>query len=129
MNHQTPGPIFNRQAPPQFPHSRNLETKMGDRVALVDPKPFWDAGLDGATRHKSNARLLAASYNSFDTAGRTLGVDAAELAESLDLAALIVAARQALAYLETQEAARKLVHSFAPAIMPLRDGLAAIDSR
>lgn len=92
MNHQTPGPIFNRQAPPQFPHSRNLETKMGDRVALVDPKPFWDAGLDGETRHDTNARLLAASFNAFDKAGRELGIDAAELAEKLDLAALITAA-------------------------------------
>ena len=92
INSQTPGPLFNRQAPPQFPHSRNLETKMGDRVALVDPKPFWDTGLDGGTRHDTNARLLAASYTLLDRAGRELGIDAAELAEKLDLAALIRAA-------------------------------------
>ncbi len=38
--------------------------------------------------------LLAASYSAFDKAGRELGVDATELAKTIDLAALIRAARE-----------------------------------
>lgn len=38
---------------------------------------------------KANARLLAAAYTMADRAGRELGIDAAQLCESLDLAALI----------------------------------------
>lgn len=40
-----------------------------------------------------NARLFAASYNAFDKAGRELGIDAAELAERIDLVTLIRAVR------------------------------------
>lgn len=36
----------------------------------------------------ANGRLLAAAYTAFDKAGRALGVDAATLAESIDLAGL-----------------------------------------
>ncbi len=35
---------------------------------------------------KATSRLLAAAYNAFDKAGRQLGIDAAELAELLDIA-------------------------------------------
>lgn len=42
----------------------------------------------------ANSRLLAASFTAFDKAGRTLGVDAAELAERIDLAALILASQK-----------------------------------
>lgn len=52
-------------------------------------------GLADEKEREANARLLAASYACFDKAGRTLGVDAAELAEKLDLAALISAAHAA----------------------------------
>ncbi len=37
-------------------------------------------------------KLFAASFNAFDKAGRALGVDAAELAQAVDVAALIRAA-------------------------------------
>lgn len=38
---------------------------------------------------EANARLLTASYTAFDRAGRELGIDAAELAESIDIAEMI----------------------------------------
>lgn len=44
-------------------------------------------------RDERNARLLATSYTAFDKAGRALGVDAAELAEQIDLPALILASQ------------------------------------
>jgi hypothetical protein len=44
----------------------------------------------------ANRRLLAASYTAFDRAGRELGIDAVDLAERIDLAALIRAARELL---------------------------------
>lgn len=37
----------------------------------------------------ANARLLASAYSAFDRAGRELGIDAAELAERIDLAKLL----------------------------------------
>lgn len=39
--------------------------------------------------NEANARLFAAAYTSYDKAGRELGVDATELAKTIDLAALI----------------------------------------
>lgn len=45
--------------------------------------------FDDSAEEEANARLLASSYTAFDKAGRELGIDAAELAEKIDLAALI----------------------------------------
>jgi hypothetical protein len=64
-----------------------------DLVYLRGPTP------DGhGTRHMltcadgptpPDARLLASAYSAFDRAGRTLGIDAAELAERIDLATVL----------------------------------------
>lgn len=47
----------------------------------------------GFTLIESDARLLASSYTAFDRAGRSLGIDAAELAEKIDIAALVLFVR------------------------------------
>ncbi len=44
------------------------------------------------------AALMAAAYSAFDRAGRSLGVDATELARSVDLAALIRSAHELRRY-------------------------------
>lgn len=95
MNAQTSGPIAPKHRGPF--RDTWLETRE-DRTRL----PFfqtvaqvWDK--NGTPEHvtAANARLLAASFNAFDKAGRELGIDAATLAEGLDLAAFIRAAREA----------------------------------
>jgi len=80
MNNQTPGP---------------LEASNG----LIWP-PTMDAPVGGITREvfdhyqqltpqqEANTALLAAAYTAFDKAGRELGIDAAELARTLDIAAV-----------------------------------------
>ena len=64
--------------------------------------PCRDA--QGQHHAKGNARLLAASYNTFDNAAQRLGVNAVELAEALqggELAALIIAASKAESWLRS----------------------------
>jgi hypothetical protein len=88
MNHQTQGPFRNEGVElidvgdvPSVPHA--VIRSEGERwVALVEI-------MDGEC--EANARLIPAALNAFDKAGRALGVDAAELAERIDLAALITA--------------------------------------
>ncbi len=99
INSHTPGPFRHEGTElldvgdvPSVPHA--VIRSEGERwAALVEV-------TDGEC--EANARLVPAALNAFDKAGRTLGVDAAELAERVDLAALIHAARHALAYLDTQ---------------------------
>ncbi len=55
---------------------------------------------DQHNQKKANAELLAASYSAFDKAGREMGVDATELAKTLDVAAVIRAAREVIAELD-----------------------------
>ena len=87
MNAQTPGPLITDTS-----HKADREgvTLWMDDVIIADVVP------DQHGQHKPNAALLAASYSAFDRAGRELGIDAATLAASLDLAALIRAAREAV---------------------------------
>lgn len=75
INQQTPGPCIARNGHlvidgAAIAHCRDHH---GDLEANAGP----------------NAALFAAAYTSFDHAARELGVDAVELAESLDLAALV----------------------------------------
>lgn len=44
---------------------------------------------DVVGQEAASAKLLAAAYTAFDKAGRALGIDAAELAETLDIAAIV----------------------------------------
>lgn len=99
MNAQTPGPLTPR---------RSHEDASGPLFDLDEgeTRPFVTLyAPDGsavvrchdlATIRDADARLLAAGFNAFDRAGRSLGIDAATLAERLDLGALILAARRAL---------------------------------
>lgn len=90
INQQTPGPLtVNGPFPEQI-----------DYITLNAPS----AGLSHVVRVNTldvpSACLLAAAYSAFDKAGRELGIDAAELAESIDLAALILAAREVIGELD-----------------------------
>lgn len=94
INTQTPGPIR--------PSSRDryihlFATLPRGNYAIADANiNDWDTQnpIISAEQAEANAALLASSYSAFDKAGRELGIDACELAESLDLAALIRAAKE-----------------------------------
>lgn len=60
-------------------------------VVLAEVKPMCGETAP-YTESAQNARVMAKGFAMLDKAGRTLGVDAAELGESIDLAALIRAA-------------------------------------
>lgn len=79
INQQTRGPLV---ACDHYLHARE--------------KKFVAVSGGDENQKEANARLLAASYNAFDKAARELGVDATELAERIDLAALILAATNAV---------------------------------
>lgn len=63
----TPLPYLVKFAPPQFKHKMNLETKMGDRIALVDEGSFLDIGphsaSQGGNRAEASAAYLAHAAN------------------------------------------------------------------
>lgn len=82
MNSQTPGPL----------HATEVGVTMQD--ALRAPDNTNVAMVNNTSKGRkmprgANARLLAAAYNAFDRAGRELGVDAASLAQKIDLVTLI----------------------------------------
>jgi len=86
INAQTPGPI----APGQnLPVTASLAPCFNLRG---EPNPFLE---ERCKDEDANARLLRAGFNAFDKAGRELGIDAATLAERIDLAEVI---RYALDY-------------------------------
>jgi hypothetical protein len=82
QNCQTPGPLGVLK-------SNLVSLAFGVEVAEVN----GPNRADKTEEKQANRRLLAASYNLLDRAGRELGIDAAELAKGLDLAALIRAAQ------------------------------------
>lgn len=87
INAQTPGPL-------QAGTSLRIALHIAPLFQFTnEPNPYLPRP-DTADEDEANARLLAASYTAYDKAGRELGIDAAELAKSLDLAALIRAARE-----------------------------------
>lgn len=77
-------------------HSTQVMDAYGNLVATL---PDYGAGISPAGYvspwhlTEANSRLFAASFNAFNHAGRALGIDASELAESLDLVGLIHAAQ------------------------------------
>ncbi len=77
INQQTPSPVFVERD--------QIETDSGISIASV-------CGPNASARRverDANRRLLASAYTAFDKAGRELGVDAATLAERIDLAKLV----------------------------------------
>jgi hypothetical protein len=87
-NAQTPGPLA----------ATNYTDNGGNEWTVNPQRRDGQAGrilavLNGADsdRNALDARLLALAYTAFDKSGRELGVDAAILAERIDLAALIKA--------------------------------------
>lgn len=101
INSHTPGP---------FRHEGTELLDVGDvlsvpHAVIRSEGERWVALVEATDAEcEANARLIPAALNAFDKAGRTLGVDAAELAESLDLAALIRAARWAACATDDTEA-------------------------
>lgn len=103
MNAQTPGPLTPRRSHedhdgPLFDlepgETRPITRLYSGRVSVVSCH-------DLATIRDEDAALLANAYTAFDHAGRELGVDAAELAASVDLAEVI---RYALDYAQLHTA-------------------------
>lgn len=91
INQQTPGMLFIDG--PEILRDDRAGANVAPRVACVytdnADQPQWEA----------DARLLAAAYNAFDSAGRQMREDAAELAYSLrngGLACLIDLAQRAV---------------------------------
>lgn len=100
-NSQTPGPL-NAVSLDREPRIYAPIPSRGNYAVADVHVNDWDQQNPIISRDQAeaNARLLAASYTCLDKAGRALGVDAAELAESLDLAALIQAAREVIGELD-----------------------------
>lgn len=100
MNTQTPGPLVVMPCPKHhgkhpFHDHRWLATADAEIERGHDPRPGeWSLSRGSLIAEMrdgdpANARLLASAYTAFDKAGRELGIDAAELAERLDVAELI----------------------------------------
>ncbi len=98
MNHQSPGPLAVHGSTVDALHYLHGANRVCD---LTKPSGFYRSPRET----EANAALLAASFNSFDEAGRALGVDATELAKSLDLASVI---RYALDYAQLNTTAHDL---------------------
>jgi hypothetical protein len=75
INQQTPGPVVT--------YRLSRDSDPDEREILVTGD--FEDEITGIISKSVDARLLAAAYNAFDKAGRELGVDAAELAEKVDL--------------------------------------------
>lgn len=85
INQQTQGPVtFDAVSMDGYP-VQVLGGKQGRYIGEVCTRHL----TTDPTQDEANARLLASSYSSFDRAARALNVDAAELAEGIDLAGLI----------------------------------------
>ena len=86
MNNQTPGPAIldgNRLIAPSGKTICPITRRCNEANEWE-----WSSAANEA-----NAALLAAAYSSYDKAGRALGIDACALAQTLDIAALVRAAR------------------------------------
>lgn len=89
LNQQTPGPI-RVETRDRYIHLFAKTPRGGYSIADANIND-WDTAnpIISFERANANAALLAASYSAFDKAGRELGIDAAVLARSIDLVALI----------------------------------------
>lgn len=84
INQQTPGPLA-----PDVLDGTTIRADNGQGSILCRGSEWFGSSTEGI----ANARTLAAGFNLLDKTGRELGIDAATLGESVDLGALIVAAR------------------------------------
>lgn len=93
---------INAQTHPDAELTLGHNTMFGHSVSIPD-------GAAHLTIHQGHdlarARLVKASFNAFNQAGRALGIDAAELAESINLVAIFDALEHSLVYLEAQHKA------------------------
>ncbi len=87
MNTHTPGPLEVKNGEIHG----YVRTVAADRFGNHDPI---------CCASQEDAPLIASSYTLVDKAARSLNVDASELAESIDLAGLIRAARQVLDHVD-----------------------------
>ncbi len=91
-NEQTPGPLeINLNASNECKlrdDGGNVLAVVGSTYTELCPR-LSRINTPERAEQDANARLLAAGFNAFDKAGRELGIDAAALAESIDLAGLI----------------------------------------
>jgi hypothetical protein len=100
INLQTPGPLRPIPADPYKDFTHILISDCEGGGALGHSPKTTEAQV-GYTRYRATeARLLASAYTAFDKAGRALGMDAAELAEKIDLERLISVAGNALQCLD-----------------------------
>lgn len=97
INSQTPGPLTCSQFAFADNEDRSRINAANGRMVGSTANQMWNGET---TQANADARLLAASYTCLDKAGRILGVDPAELAEKLDIAALIRAAQTARLHLD-----------------------------
>ena len=96
-NAQLPGPLDAKRlngGPKAYPSWAR------GSLLTAEANPWFVATLEDCDNTETTARLLAASYTMADRAGRSLGVDAADLCAKTDLAALIRAAQTAVEVLE-----------------------------
>ena len=112
MNTQTPGPLF-----------VGLNSRIQTAPSPTNGRILADLTHSDQRDLPAEAALFAAAYTAFDRAGRELGVGAVELARSIDLAALIHAARPAAnakdemdSYFASQEARQVLGALNAPTV-------------
>lgn len=114
INAQTPGKVSIHERRPGFSgHTLSLVAESAhpnghdrERVEIVGWGQIGCQTPEAIAKKLANARLLAASYTAFDKAARALGLDAATLAEGIDLAALIRAAREAREAMENMRQGR-----------------------
>lgn len=115
LNAQTPGPLeWQTEEGGELCTNRGFALWAGDSLVAERRPESPDIPREPMG---ANARLLAASFNAFDRAGRALGVDAAELAEGLDLVALIHAARECVVSASIRDGYE--VNALARALAPL----------
>ena len=86
INQQTPGPLESVE--------RNPSSEASTYFTLAEAKnPFRTIAattyFGDVYTGKPNSSLLCAGYNAFDKAGRQLGVDATELAKTLDIGGVV----------------------------------------
>jgi hypothetical protein len=100
INVQTLGPLVEEanRISAITPNSHKSVCGVPKRVSDVSDE--WE---HLSPENAANARLLRAGFNAFDKAGRELGIDAATLAERIDLAELIRAANRVVVSSEVKD--------------------------
>lgn len=118
INQQTPGPLMVGRR--RFSHEGQPLNADGEQVAYTLPHLLAS---------EANAALLAASYTAFDRAARELGVDAVELAESLDLAAIIGTLRDLSDAIECADECARMIGANDPVAIRARALLSKLSAK